>query len=308
MRPIVVGTRKSLLAVTQTNWVIEQLKKVDPTLEVSKEKIVTKGDQILHVTLSKVGGKGLFVKEIEQALLDKRIDLAIHSMKDMPAELPEGLIIGAIPVREDPQDCLISREGLTLEELPEGAVVGTSSLRRQAQILAARPDLVVKPIRGNLDTRLKKLENGDFAAIVLALAGLKRLGWGQKVTEVLPVTTMLPAVGQGALAVQCRADDKEVRQLLCQINDETTAKAVQAERAFLNSFQGGCHMPLAAYAKWEDGQIQLSGLVADPNGSQVIQATLSGTDPWELGATLAAKLIEQGADQLLARIKKELVV
>ncbi len=308
MRPIVVGTRKSQLAVTQTDWVIKQLKKVDPTLEVSKEKIVTKGDQILHVTLSKVGGKGLFVKEIEQALLDKRIDLAIHSMKDMPAELPEGLIIGAIPVREDPQDCLISREGLTLEELPEGAVVGTSSLRRQSQILAARPDLVVKPIRGNLNTRLKKLEDGDFAAIILAAAGLKRLGWSQKVTEVLPMTTMLPAVGQGALAVQCRADDKEIRQLLSQINDEATAKTVHAERAFLHSFQGGCHMPLAAYAKWEGGQIQLSGLVADPNGSQVIQATLTGTDPWELGANLAARLIEQGADQLLARIKKELVV
>ncbi|SFJ42412.1 hydroxymethylbilane synthase [Thermoflavimicrobium dichotomicum] len=308
MRPLVVGTRKSLLALTQTNWVVEQLKEICPDVQVRQEKIVTKGDRILNVTLSKVGGKGLFVKEIEQALLDKRIDFAVHSMKDMPAEMPEGLVVGAIPFREDPRDCLISREGYTLDELPSGAVVGTSSLRRQAQILARRPDLQVKPVRGNLDTRLQKLRDGKFDAIILAAAGLRRMNWKEEVTEILSTDTMLPAVGQGALAIQCREDDQELLELLVKLNHEQTARAVRAERAFLKSFQGGCHLPLAAYAEWVDGQIHLSGLVADPSGKQVIQATLVGQDEWELGQKLAGQLIDQGARQLLAQVQKEIVV
>ncbi|RAL26680.1 hydroxymethylbilane synthase [Thermoflavimicrobium daqui] len=307
MRPLVVGTRKSLLALTQTNWVVQRLKAVFPELKVSQEKIVTKGDRILNVTLSKVGGKGLFVKEIEQALLDKRIDFAVHSMKDMPAEMPPGLIIGAVPLREDPRDCLISREGHTLAELPAGAIVGTSSLRRQAQILAERPDLQVKPVRGNLDTRLQKLKAGEFDAIILAAAGLMRMNWKDEVTEALSVNTMLPAVGQGALAIQCREDDQELLQLLVKIHHEETARTVRAERAFLKSFQGGCHLPLAAFAKQVDEQINLTGLVADPNGKKVIKGSITGQNEWELGQQLAEQLIEQGAKQLLAQIQKELV-
>lgn len=307
MRPLVVGTRKSELALTQTDWVVNRLQEVCPDLEVRVEKIVTKGDRILNVTLSKVGGKGLFVKEIEQALLDKRIDFAVHSMKDMPGEMPNGLVIGAIPVRENPFDCLLSRGGHTLNDLPAGAVVGTSSLRRQAQILACRPDLKVEPVRGNLGTRLSKMKNGQFDAIILAAAGLSRMGWKDEISQELPLEQMLPAVGQGALAVQCREEDEELLALLQKINHEETARAVRAERAFLRSFQGGCHMPLAAYAEVIGDRVRLSGLVAQPDGKKVLRATTEGKDEWALGEKLAKQLIDQGAGELLATVREGLV-
>uniref|UniRef100_A0ABW2RIH7 Porphobilinogen deaminase n=1 Tax=Laceyella putida TaxID=110101 RepID=A0ABW2RIH7_9BACL len=307
MRTLTVGTRKSLLALTQTNWVIEQLKKVRPDLTVQLEKIVTKGDKILNVTLSKVGGKGLFVKEIEQALLDGRIDLAVHSMKDLPGEMPTGLTIGSIPVRENPCDSLLSRDGRTLAQLPAGAVVGTSSLRRQAQILAYRPDLEVKPVRGNLDTRINKMKEGHFDAILLAQAGLARMGWQEEATEILSTDIMLPAVGQGALAIQCREDDHEVLALLLEIHHVETARAVKAERAFLQAFEGGCHLPLAAYAEVVGEEVRLTGLVAHPDGTKVIKGIKQGRDEKVIGQDLAAELKEQGAGQLLREVREGLV-
>ncbi|SFX11313.1 hydroxymethylbilane synthase [Thermoactinomyces sp. DSM 45891] len=302
MRTIVVGTRKSKLAMTQTNWVMDRLKEMEPNLTVELETIVTKGDKILDVTLSKVGGKGLFVKEIESALLSGEIDLAVHSMKDLPAEMPKGLLIGAIPIREDVRDCFLSRDGSTLEELPSGAVVGTSSLRRQAQILAIRPDLRVEPIRGNIDTRVQKMNDGQFDAIILATAGLNRISWQEDIAELISVKTMLPAVGQGALAIQCREDDREIRALLAKINHEETARAVRAERAFLQAFHGGCHLPIAAYAQICEDQIHLKGLVGDPSGKQMIADTIIGKNEIKMGQELANRLIELGADELLASV------
>ncbi|PTM58241.1 hydroxymethylbilane synthase [Desmospora activa] len=305
MRTIVVGTRRSELAVTQTEWVMDRLRKRLPQdWEMKQERIVTKGDQILHVTLSKVGGKGLFVKEIEQALMDKRIDLAVHSMKDMPGEMPTGLVMGAVTLREDPRDCLLSREGLRLEQLPTGAKVGTSSLRRQSQILAERPDLVVEPVRGNLNTRYRKLMEGQFAAIVLAYAGILRMGWEEKVTEILEAETMLPAVGQGALAVQCRADDHEVLQWLETIHDAETERTVTAERSFLHAFDGGCHLPIAGYAVTTEEGIRLRGMVAHPSGAPVISGEESGNDPVQVGGALARRLQAEGAETLLQEIRK----
>ncbi|MDQ0417263.1 hydroxymethylbilane synthase [Croceifilum oryzae] len=302
MRTIVVGTRKSKLAMTQTNWVIDRLKEMEPNLTVELEKIVTKGDKILDVTLSKVGGKGLFVKEIESALLNGEIDLAVHSMKDLPAEMPEGLTIGAVPVREDVRDCFLSRDGSTLEELPSGAIVGTSSLRRQAQVLAIRPDLRVESIRGNIDTRVQKMNDGQFDAIILATAGLNRISWQEDIAELISVKTMLPAVGQGALAIQCREDDREIRALLAKINHEETARAVRAERAFLQAFNGGCHLPIAAYAQICEGQVHLKGLVGDPTGKKMIADTIIGKNEMKMGRELANRLIELGADELLASV------
>jgi hydroxymethylbilane synthase len=302
MRELVIGTRKSHLALTQSNWVRTQLLRLDPSLSIELEKIVTKGDQILDVTLSKVGGKGLFVKEIEQALLDKQIDLAVHSLKDMPAELPAGLMIGAIPIREDVRDCLLSRDGITLEELPSSAIVGTSSLRRQAQILAVRPDLVVESIRGNLDTRIAKLRDGKFDAIILAVAGLNRLTLADEISEYFSVSTMLPAVGQGALAIECRSDDLEVLKWLHLIHDGPTGQTVKAERAYLQAIEGSCHLPVAGYAIWKEEKIHLTGLVAHPTGKPVIKATEIGIDPVQVGKKLAKKLMEQGAKEILALV------
>jgi hydroxymethylbilane synthase len=302
MRELVIGTRKSHLAMTQSNWVRTQLLQHHPYLSIELEKIITKGDKVLDVTLSKVGGKGLFVKEIEQALLDKQIDLAVHSLKDMPAELPTGLIIGCVPIREDVRDCFLSRDGLTLEELPTGSLVGTSSLRRQAQILAIRPDLVVEPIRGNIDTRIAKLRDGKFDAIILAVSGLKRLNLCDEISEYLSTATMLPAVGQGALAIECREDDPEILKLLSSIHDHATGNAVKAERAFLQAIEGSCHLPVAGYGIWENNKVHLTGLVAAPTGKPVIKAIEIGTDPVAVGKQLAQKLMEQGAKEILAMV------
>ena len=308
MRKIIVGSRRSKLALTQTNWVIEQLKAIDPSFEFEVKEIVTKGDKILDVTLSKVGGKGLFVKEIEQAMLDKEIDMAVHSMKDMPAILPEGLIIGCIPKREDHRDALISKGHVPFNELKPGAVIGTSSLRRGAQLLARRPDLQIKWIRGNIDTRLAKLENEDYDAIILAAAGLKRMGWATDVvTEFLDPDLCLPAVGQGALSIECRESDSELRGLLDQFACAQTDAAVRAERAFLQKMEGGCQVPIAGYATLnEKNEIALTSLVTSPDGKDIYTAQITGTNPEEVGTQAADSLIKQGAKDLIDRVKEEL--
>lgn len=308
-RTIVVGTRQSQLALTQTNQVISDLKtlcqKHGLAFDFEIKKIITKGDRILDVTLSKVGGKGLFVKEIEQAMLDGEIDFAVHSMKDMPSMLPEGLTTGAVPRREDPRDVLISATGLSLDELPEGAVVGTSSLRRSSQLLSYRSDLNIQSIRGNIDSRIRKLETEGFDAIVLASAGLNRMGWGHKASSYLPVELCLPAVGQGALGIECREDDVEVRQLLALYNDNITSQTVSAERKFLSELNGGCQIPIGAYATLlDDKKIELTGMVGYADGRKILKESMIGNDPIKLGEQLAWKLISEGAGEILAEARE----
>lgn len=299
MRKIIVGTRQSALAVTQTEWVIRQLRSLGLPFEFEMKKIVTKGDRILDVTLSKVGGKGLFVKEIEQAMLNKEIDMAVHSMKDMPSTLPDGLTIGCVPERVDARDVLISKDGKTLDELPPGAIVGTSSLRRSAQLLAYRPDLNIKWIRGNIDTRMRKLREEDYDAIILAAAGLERMDWDRQAAQALPMDICLPAVGQGALGIECREEDEELLGLLDRLNHEETSLAVRAERSFLKTLEGGCQVPIGAYAKTERERIDIVGLVASPDGETIIKERMEGTDPERLGRDLAQKLLERGAAAIL---------
>ncbi|WP_409251541.1 hydroxymethylbilane synthase [Bacillus sp. SCS-153A] len=308
MRKIIVGSRRSKLALTQTNWVIGQLKELDPSFEFEVKEIVTKGDQILDVTLSKVGGKGLFVKEIEQAMLEKEIDMAVHSMKDMPAVLPEGLCIGCIPEREDHRDAFISKNHVKLADLPAGAIIGTSSLRRGAQILAQRPELEIKWIRGNIDTRLAKLENEDYDAIILAAAGLSRMGWTSNVvTEFLDPEVCVPAVGQGALSIECRQDDEELLGLLGKFASAQVTKTVTAERTFLHKMEGGCQVPIAGYAELlQDEEVKLTVLVASPDGKDIYKETVTGSDPVQVGEKAAALLTERGAKALIDKVKEEL--
>jgi len=314
MRTIRVGTRQSALALEQTGQVVERLNELCLThgieCEFELKKIVTRGDQIVDVTLSKVGGKGLFVKEIEQALLENDIDIAVHSLKDMPAVLPDGLVIGAIPKREDPRDGLIARGNFRLQNLPKGAAVGTSSLRRACQLKAFRPDLQIRPIRGNIDTRLRKLEAEGLDAIVLAAAGLRRMGWADRITEYLPPDICLPAVGQGALAIECRAGDRFVLELLSRFRDQPTELAVTAERSFLARLDGGCQVPIGAFAELgeplDPGSapiITLSGMVGSPDGEIMLRETMRGGDPGELGVALAERLLGMGADKLLVKFR-----
>lgn len=308
MRKIVIGSRKSQLALTQTNWVIDQLKKAGVPNEFEVKKIVTKGDQILDVTLSKVGGKGLFVKEIEQAMSDKEIDIAVHSMKDVPSELPEGFTLAAVTERVDPRDVFISNDHVKLADLPAGSIVGTSSLRRSAQILASRPDLEIQWIRGNIDTRLRKLKEENFDAIILAAAGLQRMGWSDDVvTEYLEPEVCIPAVGQGALGIECRSDDQEVINILQHLNHGETARTVAAERAFLHKIEGGCQVPIAAYATLEDNHdVKITALVGSPDGKTILHETLTGSDPQDLGELAAQRLLDKGAKEILTQVKKEL--
>lgn len=308
MRKIIVGSRRSKLALTQTNWVIDQLKKLNPNFEFEVKEIVTKGDKIQDVTLSKVGGKGLFVKEIEQAMLDKEIDMAVHSMKDMPAVLPEGLTIGCIPFREDHRDALISKGHVKLNDLKPGAIIGTSSLRRSSQLLAQRPDLEIKWIRGNVDTRLEKLESGEYDAIILAAAGLSRLGWAKEVvTEFIDADICVPAVGQGALSIECREDDKELLELFEKFTCKKTEKAVRAERTFLHKMEGGCQVPIAGFAQVnENDEVILNVLVGSPEGQEIFREELRGQNPEELGNQAADLLIKKGAKDLIDRVKREL--
>lgn len=305
-RKIIVGSRRSRLALAQTKWVIKKLESLGLPYEFEIKEIVTKGDKILDVMLSKMGGKGLFVKEIEQALYDGEIDFAVHSMKDMPAELPEGLVIAAIPQRVDPRDVLISKHHLSLDELPEGAVIGTSSLRRSAQLLNIRPDLAIKWIRGNIDTRLKKLKEENYDAIILAAAGLLRLDWSkEEITQFLPTAVFLPAVGQGALGIECRADDQEIIALLKHIHDRESGLAVQAERAFLARIEGGCQVPVAAHATIQGKEIRLTALVGSPDGKTIIKESMSGQEPMSLGESLADRLLEMGAREILEQVGEE---
>ncbi len=307
MRKIVIGTRRSNLALTQTNWVREQLEKLGLPFEFEVKEIVTKGDRILDVMLSKVGGKGLFVKEIEQAMIDGEIDMAVHSMKDMPAELPEGLIIGCIPEREDARDVLISKGHVKLKDLPPGSIVGTSSLRRSAQLLAERPDLEIKWIRGNINTRMEKLEKEDYDAIILAAAGIARIGWEpDMITEFLDPEICLPAIGQGALAIECRANDSELLEQLAKFTSEKTARAVEAERVFLAKMEGGCQVPIAGFGTVNGDEVDLTVLVASPDGKVTYKETVKGADPQAVGSEAAAILTAQGAKALIDQVKEEL--
>ena len=301
---VVLGTRGSKLAVQQSEWVQAQLHKLAPHVTVTLQRIQTSGDKILDVPLAQIGGKGLFVKEIEEALLSGEIDLAVHSMKDVPTELPEGLAILCVPPREDPRDALISRDGLVFNDLPRGAKIGTSSLRRQSQLLHARPDLTIAMLRGNLDTRIRKLREGQFDAIVLAAAGLRRLAWAHEITEYLAPQISLPAIGQGALGIEGRRDDLFIRSLLSGLNHASSMTAVLAERALLHRLQGGCQVPIAAHATVTGTGVRLEGLVSSVDGKELFRETADGTieDPESIGIQLAERLLARGGDRILRAI------
>jgi hydroxymethylbilane synthase len=298
-RTITLGSRSSKLALWQTGHILDRLESAHPDLSFRVVTLITEGDQRLDRALAEIGGKGVFTAELEKALHTGEIDLAVHSLKDLPVADSPGLMIGAISQRANPQDVLISASGLTLQNLPEGAHVGTSSLRREAQLRALRPDLVIQPLRGNIDTRLRKAQQGEYDAIVLAAAGMERLDLRQYVTQYLPLDVMLPSPGQGALAVQCRADDLGLLALLHSIHHEATARAVNAERAFLAALQVGCSSPVAAYAETNDKKIDLRGLIATVDGSHLIRLRASGESPKDLGKLLAQQALEQGAGEML---------
>ncbi len=304
-KKIIIGTRGSQLALWQANHIKTTLESSFSGVLVELSIIKTKGDIILDVPLAKVGGKGLFVKEIEEALLDGRIDIAVHSMKDMPSDIPPGLCIGAIPERENPGDILITSSGKSFFQLKTGARIGTSSLRRSAQLLHARPDLRIVPLRGNLDTRIKKLNTENLDAIVLAAAGVKRLGLANQITEYLDESVMLPAVGQGALCIEIRDHDPVIGPLIASLNHDDTHIAVTAERAFLKRLEGGCQTPIAAYGKLHAGILHLTGLVADTDGSFMIRDSLSGPEQEseKLGRELAELLLLKGAKEILDKLR-----
>lgn len=301
---LILGTRGSTLAVHQSQWVQARLQELAPGLSISLKRIQTSGDKILDVPLAKIGGKGLFVKEIEDALLSKEIDLAVHSMKDVPTALPEGLEILCVPPREDPRDALITHDGRRLDQLQQGATIGTSSLRRQAQLLHYRPDFTIEMLRGNLDTRLRKLRERRFDAIVLAAAGLRRLAWEREITECLPVHISLPAIAQGALGIEARSDDTVVRDLLGRFEHPPTRITVTAERALLHRLEGGCQVPIAAHAVLEGEVLTLDGLVASVDGRRIIRHQLKGTatEAYHLGTKLAEHLLAEGGDVILKEI------
>ncbi|MBI3329778.1 MAG: hydroxymethylbilane synthase [Nitrospinae bacterium] len=299
-----IGTRGSLLALQQTQVVVACLKAAWPDLPVETVRFRTKGDKILDVPLAKIGDKGLFVKELEDALLDGRIDLAVHSVKDLPSQLPKGLIIVIIPEREDPRDALVARGSLTLATLPEKAVIGTSSLRRRAQLLHWRPDLDIVSLRGNIDTRLRKLETENLDGVVMAAAGLIRMGWEARISEIIPPEICLPAVGQGALGIEVRADDVATHALLHPFASPATDVAVRAERSFLAHLQGGCQVPIAAWATVEGGDIYLRGMLSTVDGVILLRAERRGTAdaPERLGAELADELLRRGGAVILREI------
>ena len=299
-----IGTRQSLLALWQSNHIAACLRKQYPECEVVLKKIVTKGDRIIDGPLAQIGGKGLFTKEIEEDLLSGEVDLAVHSLKDMPTVLPEGLCLTAITERANVGDAFVSNDYACFEELPLGAVVGTSSLRRKAQLLAARPDLTIRDLRGNVDTRLRKLDEGLYDAVILAAAGLERLGHGDRIKAVIPSDVCLPAVGQGALAIECRTDDAEVRQMLDFLNDMPTVHATNAERAFLGLLEGGCQVPIGVHADVEGDKIKIEAIIAALDGSTVLRDTIEGaaTDAVALGQELGKKMLANGGQEILAAI------
>lgn len=299
-----IGTRQSLLALWQSNHIAACLRKQYPECEVVLKKIVTKGDRILDVPLAQIGGKGLFTKEIEEDLLSGEVDLAVHSLKDMPTVLPEGLCLTAITERANVGDAFVSNKYDSFAELPLGAVVGTSSLRRKAQLLAARPDLTIRDLRGNVDTRLRKLDEGLYDAVILAAAGLERLGHSDRIKAVIPSSVCLPAVGQGALAIECRTDDAEVRQMLDFLNDMPTVHATNAERAFLGLLEGGCQVPIGVHADVEGEKIKIEAIIAALDGSTVLRDTIEGAadDAVALGQELGRKMLANGGQAILAAI------
>ncbi len=298
---IKIGTRGSKLALAQTHSVVESLKKIAPDIDAEICVIKTSGDIMQDVSLLQIGGQGAFVKEIEEALLSGNVDLAVHSMKDVPGEIPEGLTFAAILKREDVRDVLVSRDRIKMEFMPKGARIGTGSLRRGAQIKAMLPDINMVPLRGNIDTRLKKIETENLTGVILAAAGMKRLGYAQTISQFLPIELMLPAVGQGALGLQIRKRDSELSGMLIRLNHAPTATEVTAERSYLRALGGGCRLPIAAYGLIEGGRLTLEGLVAAPNGTSVIRDKVWGelTEAEEMGRKLADMIMDKGGKKLL---------
>ncbi|SMY17933.1 Porphobilinogen deaminase [Photobacterium aquimaris] len=303
-QPIRIATRQSPLAMWQAEFVKTALEQAHPGLVVELLPMVTKGDIILDTPLAKVGGKGLFVKELEVAMLEGRADIAVHSMKDVPVEFPEGLGLVTICEREDPRDAFVSNNYDSIDDLPQGAIVGTSSLRRQCQLRAQRPDLIVNDLRGNVNTRLRKLDEGQYDAIILAAAGLKRLKMSDRIRSEIAPETSLPAVGQGAVGIECRLNDQRVRELLAPLNHQPTATRVLCERAMNNRLQGGCQVPIGSYSELQGDSIWLRALVGEPDGSVIVRAEISGpiAAAEQLGETLADELLAKGAKDILDRL------
>jgi hydroxymethylbilane synthase len=295
-----IGSRGSQLALWQANHISALLRASGHEVEI--EIIHTTGDKITDVALAKVGTKGMFTKEIEEALAAGHVDLAVHSLKDLPTELPKGFEIAAITERQDPRDAFCSRRYSKIEDLPKGARVGTSSLRRQAQLKAIRPDLDVHPLRGNVDTRLRKLEQGDYDAIILASAGLKRLGKTELIKQIIPAEIMCPAAGQGALGIEIREGDTKTSELLAFLNDYNARAATTCERALLNSLGGGCQVPIGAFAEVCDGKLHLESIVADPDGTKLLRDSRDGSDPVRLGNEAGASLLKRGGDAILEAV------
>lgn len=306
-RHLRIATRKSALALWQAEYVKARLEQLHPGLTVSLVPMVSRGDKLLDSPLAKIGGKGLFVKELEAALLADEADLAVHSMKDVPMQFPAGLGLYVICEREDPRDAFVSNTYESIDALPQGSVVGTSSLRRQAQLMARRPDLQIRFLRGNVNTRLAKLDAGDYDAIILAAAGLKRLGFEDRIRSALAPELSLPAGGQGAVGIECRSDDTELHVLLAPLNDLDSALRVRAERALNSHLNGGCQVPIACYAERADGEIWLRGMVGDPDGQRLLTAQARGpeSEPEQLGVAVAEDLLRQGAQEILDAVYRE---
>ena len=306
-KKLVIASRESMLAMWQAEHIKGRLKALYPDCEVEILGMTTRGDQILDRTLSKIGGKGLFIKELEQALQDGRADLAVHSIKDVPMELPEGFALAAIGERASPFDAFVSNQYARLEEMPEGAIVGTSSLRREAQLRAKLPHLTIKPLRGNVQTRLSKLDNGDYDAVILAAAGLQRLGLDGRIREILSPADSLPAAGQGALGIEIAARRTDLADILRPLNHEETAACVTAERALARALGGSCQVPLAAYCVMEDGLLTLNGLVGHPDGSVIIEASAQAPAAYAdaLGRAVAKRLADDGSEELIAAVLAE---
>ncbi|MES9815214.1 MAG: hydroxymethylbilane synthase [Candidatus Thiodiazotropha sp.] len=298
---ITIATRKSPLAMWQAEHVAAELKRVHPDIRVELMGMTTQGDKILDTPLAKIGGKGLFIKELEQGLISGEADIAVHSMKDVPVELPPGLHLPVIMQREDPRDAFVSNRYQSIDQLPQGACVGTSSLRRQCQLAEVRPDLVINSLRGNVNTRLRKLDDGEYDAIILAAAGLKRLGFEDRITALIGPEQSLPAIGQGAVGIECRVDDPRINDLIAPLHHAETAYCVGAERAMNQRLNGGCQVPIAGYAMLESGNLWLRGLVGEPDGSRIIRGEVEGKtqEARAMGEGLADRLLEWGADEIL---------
>jgi len=301
---IVIGSRGSQLALWQANWVKAELERLHSNVDINIRVITTSGDKIQDVPLAKIGGKGLFVKEIEEALLAKEVDLAVHSMKDVPMEIPAELVVSVITKRESPLDALISKNGERLVNLPQGATIGTSSLRRSSQLLKYRVDFKIHPLRGNVDTRLRKVKTENYDAIILASAGLNRLGWASDITEEISEEILLPAMGQGALGIETRLDDTKTYDFISTLNHKQTNYAVTAERALVGRLDGGCQVPIGAYAKIENNLISLKGLVASLDGKTIYTSENTGPvdDAINIGQELGSRLLKMGANEILEKL------